>query len=164
EAMPSLFPGMDPYLEDEALWPWFRHQLVVTLVRTLEPGVWPRYTVDTAERRFRDGPVEYAEEYLCIRAAADGRLVTVLDLVSPAASLVDAAREPFLATRREALSVRASAVEIDLVLGGRPTLDYNRDGVPHWDYAVTVTRVTHPERFEIYTSMLPKRLPRFKLP
>jgi len=29
---------------------------------------------------------------------------------------------------------------------------------------VTVTRCTHPERYEIYTATLQKRLPRFRLP
>src|SRR5262249_20697887 len=45
-----------------------------------------------------------------------------------------------------------------------PTLDYSRDGLPDWDFAVTVTRSTQPERYEIYTSTLQKRLPRFRLP
>src|SRR5262245_20129744 len=43
-------------------------------------------------------------------------------------------------------------------------LDYSLYCLPDWDYAVTVTRCTHPERYEIYTSTLQKRLPRFKLP
>src|SRR5262249_22594359 len=46
----------------------------------------------------------------------------------------------------------------------QPMLEYSRDGLPHWDYAVTVTRSTQPERYEIYTSTLRKRLPRFRLP
>src|SRR5439155_24997121 len=43
-------------------------------------------------------------------------------------------------------------------------LDYSRDGLPDWDYAVTVTRSTQPERYEIYTTTVQKRLPRFRLP
>src|SRR5208282_2485144 len=57
-----------------------------------------------------------------------------------------------------------SLVEVDLVLQGQPTLDYSRDGLPDWDYAVTVTRASQPERYEIYTATLQKRLPRFRLP
>jgi hypothetical protein len=45
-----------------------------------------------------------------------------------------------------------------------PTLEYSRDGLPDWDYAVTVTRATQPERYEIYTATLQKKLPRFRLP
>ena len=43
-------------------------------------------------------------------------------------------------------------------------LDYSRDGLPDWDYGVTVTRASQPERYEIYTATLQKRLPRFRLP
>jgi hypothetical protein len=42
--------------------------------------------------------------------------------------------------------------------------EYSRDGLPDWDYAVTVTRSTQPERYEIYTATLQKPLPRFRLP
>jgi hypothetical protein len=55
-------------------------------------------------------------------------------------------------------------VEIDLVLQGQPTLDYSREGLPDWDYAVTVARASAPERFEIYTATFQKRLPRFRVP
>ena len=47
--MPRTFPGMDPYLEAEALWPWFRHQLVVTLAHTLSPNLTARYAVQPAQ-------------------------------------------------------------------------------------------------------------------
>ena len=162
--MPSPFPGMDPFLEDEALWPWFQHQLAVTLLQMLTPLVGDKYAVHTVERRFRDGEREHGEEYLCVRTAADGRLVTLLDIVSPTNKLTDAGRQACLTTRTEALAAGASVVEIDLILRGRPLLYYSRQGLPEWDYAVTVSRATHPERFEIYTSSLPKRLPRFKVP
>src|SRR5207248_649192 len=73
-------------------------------------------------------------------------------------------RAAYLDKRREGRGQNANLVEIDLVLRGQPLLDYSRDGLPEWDYAVTVTRATQPERYEIYTTTLQKRLPRFKLP
>src|SRR5262245_9875625 len=66
--------------------------------------------------------------------------------------------------RREAKQGGASLVEVDLMLQGQPPLEYSRAGLPDWDYAVTVTRATQPERYEIYTATLQKRLPRFRLP
>ena len=72
--------------------------------------------------------------------------------------------EAYLDKRREGRSANANLVELDLVLQGQPTLEYSRDGLPDWDYAVTVTRASGPERFEIYTATLQKRLPRFRLP
>ena len=75
-----------------------------------------------------------------------------------------AGRTAYLDKRREGTQRAANLVEIDLVLQGQPTLEYSRDGLPDWDYAVTVTRSTQPERYEIYTATLQKRLPRFRLP
>src|SRR5262249_12005874 len=70
----------------------------------------------------------------------------------------------YLAKREEARGHGANLVEIDLVLQGEPTLEYSREGLPDWDYAVTVTRARQPESHEIYSSTLQKRLPRFRLP
>ncbi len=50
------------------------------------------------------------------------------------------------------------------MLQGKPTLTYSRDGLPEFDYAVSVTRATAPDRYEIYTATIQKRLPKFKLP
>ena len=55
-------------------------------------------------------------------------------------------------------------VEIDLILQGQGLIDYAKDSAPTWDYAVVVTRWTHPDRYEIYSATLPKRLPRFRVP
>jgi hypothetical protein len=73
-------------------------------------------------------------------------------------------RAAYHAKRKEARSQNSSIVEIDLVLQGEPLLEYSREGLPEWDYAVTVSRSQQPDRFEIYTATLQKRLPRFKLP
>src|SRR5207302_9295148 len=102
--------------------------------------------------------------YIEVRQRSASRLVTLLELVSPANKTTQQGRAGYLDKRREGRSAGANLVEIDLVLQGQPTLDYSRDGLPDWDYAVTVTRSTQPERYEIYTTTLQKRLPRFRLP
>src|SRR5207248_9907102 len=91
-------------------------------------------------------------------------LVTMVDVVSPGNKLTPAGRQAYLSKRMEGKSAGASLVEIDLSLQGQPMLDYSRDGLPEWDYAVTVTRATQPERHEIYTATVQKRLPRFRMP
>ena len=92
------------------------------------------------------------------------KLVTLLDVVSPPNKTTRSGREAYLDKRREGRNASANLVELDLVLQGQPTLEYSRDGLPDWDYAVTVTRASQPERYEIYTATLQKRLPRFRLP
>ena len=49
--MPSPFPGMDPYLEDELIWPVFQHQLVMCLYQILLPGLVDRYKARVGQRR-----------------------------------------------------------------------------------------------------------------
>ena len=170
--MPSPFPGMDPYLEDEGVWPLFHHQLVMCLYQILLPGLVDRYRARVNQRHYVTEQAlftsvvreEHHEDVVEIRQRNDGRLVTLLDVVSPANKTAPAGRGAYLATRRTAGAAGVNLVEIDLVLQGQPMLEYSRDGLPDWDYAVTVTRATQPKRYEIYTATLQKRLPRFRLP
>jgi hypothetical protein len=163
---------MDPYLEDEKLWPAFQHQLVMCLYQLLLPGLVDRYRARVNQRSYVTEQAlftsiireQHQEEYIEVRQRSNGRLVTLLDVVSPANKTTAAGRQAYLDKRREGKTHGAGLVEIDLVLQGQPTLDYSRDGLPDWDYAVTVTRATQPERYEIYTATLQKRLPRFRLP
>ena len=170
--MASPFPGMDPYLESELLWPAFHHHLVSRLYHILLPGLVDRYRARVAQRHYVTEQAlftslvreEHHEEYIEIRQRTDGRLITMVDAVSPANKTTDDGRTAYLEKRREGKGAGASLIEIDLVLQGQPMLDYSRDGLPDWDFAVTVTRATQPDRFEIYTSTLQKKLPRFRLP
>ena len=170
--MPSPFPGMDPYLEDEGLWPVFHHQLVMCLYQILLPGLVDRYRARVSQRHYVTEQAlftsvvreEHHEDLIEIRQRNDGRLITLVDVVSPANKTSAAGRAAYLDKRREGKGASANLVELDLVLQGQPTLEYSRDGLPDWDYAVTVTRSTQPERYEIYTATLQKRLPRFRLP
>ena len=170
--MPSPFPGMDPYLEEEKLWPAFQHQLVSCLYQILLPGLIDRYRARVGQRHYATEQAlftsvvreEHVEEFIEIRQRSDGRLVTLVDLVSPTNKTTSCGRQAYLKKRNESKAAGTSLVEIDLVLQGQPMLDYSRDGLPDWDYAVTVTRSTKPERYEIYTATLQKRLPRFRLP
>src|SRR4051812_17430210 len=170
--MPSPFPGMDPYLEDAALWPAFHQQFVTCLYQILLPGLVDRYRARVAQRHYNTEQAlftsvvreEHHEDYIEIRQRTDGRLVTLVDVVSPCNKTSPSGRAAYLEKRKEGRGAGASLVELDLVLQGQPTLEYSRDGLPDWDYAVTVTRSTQPERYEIYTATLQKRLPRFRLP
>jgi hypothetical protein len=163
---------MDPYLEDEKIWPAFHHQLVTCLYQVLLPGLVDRYRARVGQRQYVTEQVlftsivrdQHTEEFIEIRQRGDGRLVTLLDVASPMNKTTASGRLAYLAKRQEARNCNANIVEIDLVLQGQPTLEYSRDGLPDWDYAVTVTKSNQPERHEIYTATLQKRLPRFRLP
>jgi hypothetical protein len=163
---------MDPYLESDTLWPAFQHQLVTCLYQALLPGLVDRYRARIAQRHYVTEQAlftsvireEHHEEYIEIRHRSDNRLVTLVDVVSPSNKLMAVGRQAYLDKRKEGRSAGASLVEIDLVKQGQPMLDYSREGLPDWDFAVTVTRSTQPDRYEIYTATLQKRLPKFRLP
>jgi predicted transcriptional regulator len=170
--MPSPFPGMDPYLEDERLWPAFQHHLVHALHQLLLPGLMDRYRARITQRHYVSEQAlftsvireEHTEALIEIRQRADGRLVTLLEVISPANKISDAGRQAYLARRHEARSAKANLVEVDLVLQGAALFDYSREGLPAWDYAVFVSRAAQPDRYEIFAASLPKRLPKFRLP
>jgi hypothetical protein len=163
---------MDPYLENAKLWPAFQHQLLACLYQILLPGLVDRYRARVGTRAYvSEMPLftsiireQYAEEFIEIRNRTDGKLVTLLEVVSPANKTTPAGRQAYLDARQSAIHQRAGIVEIDLVMQGKPTLTYSRDGLPEYDYAVTVTRPNAPDRYEIYTATLQKKLPKFKLP
>jgi hypothetical protein len=157
---------MDPYLEDPRLWPTFQHQFVGCLYQVLLPSLIDRYVATIARRQYPtpESAEDHSEDFVEIRERASGRLITLMDMVSPANKTTPEGRRVYLDKRGEATAEGASVVEVDLVVQGRPTLEYCRDGLPRWHYAVTVTRATQSERFEIYTATLQRRLPRFRLP
>jgi hypothetical protein len=163
---------MDPYLEEEKHWPVFQHHLVGCLYQAILPGLVDRYRARVGQRQYTTEQALFTsiirdcheEEMIEIRQRSDGRLITLVEVVSPANKTTAEGRKAYLTKREESRAVRASLVEVDLVLQGQPMLEYSRDGLPEWDYAVTVTRSTQPEKHEIYTATLQKRLPRFRLP
>src|SRR4051812_7651933 len=44
-AMPSPFPGMNPYLEQDSVWPDVHHWLIIAFAKQLVPRVRPGYIV-----------------------------------------------------------------------------------------------------------------------
>src|SRR5436305_13826433 len=107
--MPSPFPGMDPYLEDEKLWSNFHHQLVSCLYQVLLPSLVDSYRARVGQRHYvtefalftsiiRE---EHHEEYIEIRQRTDNRLVTLVDVVSPANKQTASGRQAYLDKRRE---------------------------------------------------------------
>src|SRR5215510_11859884 len=107
--MPSPFPGMDPYLEDEKLWPEFQHHLVMGLYQTLLPGLVDRYRARVGQRHYVTEQAlftsvireEHHEDFVEIRQRTDGKLVTVLDIVSPANRTSTCGRQAYLDTRKD---------------------------------------------------------------
>src|SRR5882724_465187 len=107
--MPCPFPGMDPYLEDESLWPAFHHQMVMCLYQILLPGLVDRYRARVAQRHYVTEQAlftsiireEHHEDYVEIRQRSDSRLITLLEVVSPGNKTTPQGRTAYLDKRRE---------------------------------------------------------------
>ncbi|MGE3807177.1 MAG: DUF4058 family protein, partial [Gemmataceae bacterium] len=129
--MPSPFPGMDPYLELDRVWAGFHHQLITCLYQILLPGLVDRYKARIGQRHYASEQAlftsvvreEHLEEYIEIRQRNETRLVTLVDVVSPANMLTAEGRRAFLDKRLEGKHQGANLVEIDLVLQGDPLLE-----------------------------------------
>src|SRR5262245_24799976 len=164
--MSSPFPGMDPYLEAPERWPAFQHQLVTGLGEVLQPSIGDRYRLRVVNRIYVNEQVlftsiireEHREEYLEIRQRPTGRLIAVVDVVSPTNRTTATGRREYLHKRDEGRRQGAHLVELDLVLQGQSCLNLSLENVPSYDYLVSVARAQHPDRFEVYTSTLRSRL------
>lgn len=96
-----------------------------------------------------------------------GRIITVIELLSPANKREGQGREAYLAKQRDYLASSANLVEIDLLRGGRWSV-----AVP-WTYfpetalgssVVCVSRAVRRGRPEIYSFPLRQPLPAFRVP
>src|SRR5204863_4305399 len=127
-------------------WGTFHHQLVSCLYQVLLPSLVDRYRARVGQRHYVTEQAlftsiireEHHEEFIEVRQRTDNRLVTLVDVVSPANKLTAAGRQAYLDKRREGRTSGTNLVEIDLILQGQPMLEYSREGLPDWDYAVTV--------------------------
>src|SRR5437016_11165047 len=102
--MKTPFPGMNPYLEDPAFWPDFHRQLVASLFRALSSHLGDRYEALVGQRRYSIDGKPYQEDFLEIHQRSDGKLLTLLDVVSPANKTTDSGRNAYLDQRRQAES------------------------------------------------------------
>ncbi len=115
--MAMIFPGMDPYLENPQVFLGIHHPMVVYLADRLNPLVRPRYIASVGVRCYCEEPrLESCEPYVEILDRRSGmRIVTVIDLVSPANKCAGAGLGAYWATQREVLNNQIHLVEIDLL-------------------------------------------------
>jgi len=101
------------------------------------------------------------ESFLEIRDLRDRRVVTVLELLSPANKTLGPDHDAYVGKRRSLLASRTHFVEIDLRRGGvRPQLPE----LPACDYYVLVSRYQERPRVGVWPIGLHDRLPVIPIP
>src|SRR3954453_17197991 len=116
--MPSPFPGMNPYLEQDDVWRDFRRRLLAAAAEAIGNQVRPDYLVQIRER-LGSHEVE-RESVIEIRDRPSRELVCRIEVLSPWNKRPGPCRDQYLAERRRVLTSPAHLVEIDLLRGSEP--------------------------------------------
>ncbi len=169
--MPSPFPGMNPYLEQEDAWHDFHERFIPLVAATLGSQLRPRYIVMIAPQsasapvtglleapaRVRLPAVDHERlSYVEILDRRNRELVTVVELLSPSNKQPGPDREQYVAKRMELLSGPVHLVEINLLRGGLPLLAAGRPGC---FCSVLVSRDERRLDADFWPIMLRERLP-----
>jgi hypothetical protein len=133
----------------------------------------PRGAVAVAES---DAPIlmqvprrEVHEGYIAVLdVQSGGRVVTVMEVLSPTNKYAGPGRDSYLAKQEEILRGSVHLVEIDLLRTGPHVLavpEYAARREAEYDYLVCVNRAKEPrDTYEIYPRRLRERLPPLRVP
>jgi Protein of unknown function (DUF4058) len=107
-------------------------------------------------------PEEVRESYLAVREAATGRVVTVVELLSPKNKRTGEGRIAYDRKRQQVLASAIHFVEIDLLRRGKPfPLGQQQVATP---YYVLVARGNRRPNADLYPFTLREAMPSFPLP
>lgn len=105
---------------------------------------------------------EVGEDFLEIREVKTGKLVTLMELLSPTNKLHEEGREQYERKRADVLRTFTSLVEIDLLRAGEPMAVVGE--AVQSDYRILVSRGWQRPRAQLYTFGLRQPIPQFPLP
>lgn len=105
---------------------------------------------------------EVEESFLEIREVLTGKLVTILELLSPVNKLHTKGRNEYEEKRASVFRTRTNLVEIDLLRAGEP-MQVVGDNVDS-DYRILVSRGSKRPRAQLYHFNLRSPIPQFPLP
>ena len=154
----SPFPGMDPFLEGD-LWQEFHDRLANQISEQLLPLLRPKYVALLSKRYVinKEIPLLSVE----IRDAAERRLVTVIEILSPVNKHGEGLDE-YVDKRTSILQTQTHLLEIDLLRGGSriPLIG----DLPPTPYYIFLSRFTHRPRTSVWAVGLRDRLPVVPVP
>ncbi|HZW33008.1 MAG TPA: DUF4058 family protein [Isosphaeraceae bacterium] len=108
--MGMIFPGMDPYLEDDRLWPGVHSRMIVYLGDALQRLVRPRYIAAIEERVYREGPEREIGPDVWVRRTKAESAAPPHATMQPAVAVLD--EETPLLVKAPPLEVHESYVTI----------------------------------------------------
>jgi hypothetical protein len=105
---------------------------------------------------------EVGEDYLEIHEVRTGKLVTLLEVLSPTNKIHPEGREQYEAKRAQVMLTRTNLVEIDLLRAGEPMAVVGR--ASRSDYRILISRGHQRPRAQLYFFNLRQPIPQFPLP
>lgn len=164
--MPSPFPGIDPFIEDQE-WEDFHSTFNTVMREVLATVVEQGYYVRIERRVYMehslgDDERERRESFLVIRERQTMEIVTIIETLSPANKRSSSdGRQQYLAKREEILQSRTNLVELDLLRGGKrlPMLE-----MPTGDYFAIVSRGYRQPRADVFHWTIQQPLPTILIP
>lgn len=159
----SPFPGMDPWLEQ--FWGDVHHRLV-------------NYACDQLEEYLPAGLVAHLEERVYVELEDEGfieiidyrsggRVITVIEVLSPTNKKPGAGQRMYLSKQQELRDGGVSLVEIDLLRGGERVLSVRPEMLPpshRTPYQICIRRAADPDFVDVYRIALRERLPAIPIP
>ncbi len=113
-------------------------------------------------------PDQIRETYLEVRDPASGRVITLIELLSPTNKRPGKGREDYLEKRLDATGTRTNLVEIDLLRAGErmPAFltDWPPDTHPPGDYRILIARGRERPMATMHAFTLRDQIPSFPLP
>ena len=111
---------------------------------------------------------EIRQSYIeIVETAAENRVVTAIEVLSPVNKLPGAGRNSYMQKRDEFWASGTNLVEVDLLRQGESTVRVSPEKLeqqlPPWHYLIAVSRFW-PPRQEVYAAQLQRRLPKIKIP
>lgn len=113
-------------------------------------------------------PAEVREVFIeIVDLTRGGRVVTVIEFLSPANKTPGEGRDLYLRKQEDVLSSETHLVEIDLLRTGDHTVAIPPSYlIPYqpWHYLISISRATDRGQFEVYPLTMRQRLPRIVIP
>jgi hypothetical protein len=115
--MPSPFPGMDPYVEDPAIWPDCHDALIIFIRGALQPLLRPRYAAVARDRQVLISPERPRYPDVSVvrtggRPASAGTRTKALVADTPVVFEESEDREPYLEIIEAATNRLVTAIEV----------------------------------------------------
>jgi hypothetical protein len=153
--MAYRFPGMNPYLEQPALWPEVHKRLIVALADELNPLLNPTYRVAIEEQYLTEK--EESQWYLKIYCIETKAVITIIKFLAHEQHLNQQFRDPIL-------NSKTHLIEIDLLRRNQPMPLAESTPQTPGTYRILISRSDDRPQALLYEFGIRQPIPTFVMP